>query len=200
MLAGILAVYLKVHFSDWNESLMNLKTGMLFQTETSHHCVSCGGPIKLKMVAFERKSIAKQICEILGEKNELSSRGLKLWIPRMSTHANIVPKYQSDRCYDLGDMRLGVPHVFFGPGGTCGKITYRTATTRRFYSSTATIVIVRDQGIYILYDILLHKQYIMREYTELYGGAIPQLSDVVHFEKYAGQIIMELVLNGLWSM
>ena len=51
------------------------------------------------------------------EKNELLSRRLKLWIPRMSTHTNIVTKYQSDRSYDLGVMRLGVPHVFFGPGG-----------------------------------------------------------------------------------
>ena len=54
------------------------------------------------------------------EKNELLSRRLKLWIPRMSTHTNIVTKYQSDRSYDLGDIRLGVPHVFFGPGGTVG--------------------------------------------------------------------------------
>eukprot|EP00116_Pleurobrachia_bachei_P013797 sb/3474059/ len=53
------------------------------------------------------------------EKNELLSRRLKLWIPRMSTHTNIVTKYQSDRSYDLGDIRLGVPHVFFGPGGLC---------------------------------------------------------------------------------
>eukprot|EP00116_Pleurobrachia_bachei_P009378 sb/3469640/ len=44
------------------------------------------------------------------------SRLLKLWIPRMSKHTKIVSKYQSDRSYDLGVMRLGVPHVFFGPG------------------------------------------------------------------------------------
>ena len=54
------------------------------------------------------------------EKNELLSRRLKLWIPRMSTRRNIVTKYQSDRSYDLGDIRLGVPNVFFGPGGIIG--------------------------------------------------------------------------------
>ncbi len=76
------------------------------------HCESCGGPIKLRLATFERKSIAKQICETLvpkygpilvfiqysfgRKKNELLSRGLKLWIPRMSNHADIVSKYQSD--------------------------------------------------------------------------------------------------------
>eukprot|EP00116_Pleurobrachia_bachei_P014193 sb/3474455/ len=36
----------------------------------------------------------------------------------MSRCTKIVSKYQSDRIYDLGVMRLGVPHVFFGPGGS----------------------------------------------------------------------------------
>ena len=35
----------------------------------------------------------------------------------MSSYTKLVSKYQSDRSYDLGDMRLGVPYVFFGPGG-----------------------------------------------------------------------------------
>eukprot|EP00116_Pleurobrachia_bachei_P017150 sb/3477412/ len=69
-----------------------------------------------------------------GEKNELLSRGLKLWIPRMSTHTNIVTKYQRDRTYYLGDMRLGVPHVFLAqavfPRFT-GTLIYRK-TSRLF--------------------------------------------------------------------
>ena len=108
MLAGILDLYLKVHFSGDSCTVRITWPNLSWK---NNNYSSCGNPIRVKLVAFERKLIAKQICETLvpkygpisvfiqcslGWKNELLSRGLKLRIPRMSTHTNIVPKYQSD--------------------------------------------------------------------------------------------------------
>eukprot|EP00116_Pleurobrachia_bachei_P012770 sb/3473032/ len=78
------------------------------------------------------------------EKNELLSRRLKLWIPRMSTHTNIVTKYQSDRSYDLGDIRLGVPHVFFGPGGLAGA--FSNYFFKYIYCNSRTPIYRDNQG------------------------------------------------------